>query len=444
MNNKQKQNIIGIRREDKNIWERRVPLIPSHSRELIQERGVRIIIQPSRTRVFEDEDYRREGVSVKEDLSPCKVILAVKEIPVELIMKGRVYVFFSHTTKGQSQNMPMLKTLRDRGCTLIEYEKITDDKGRRLLFFGIQAGQAGMVEVLHSLGQKWKVEGIDTPLFRIDQPFKYQSLVEIKEKIKKIGWEIYNSGLDPGLKPVIIGFAGYGRTSTGAQELFDLLPHKVIQPSELPAFMESGDFASHRLYKVVFKEEDMVRPKSPEDSFSLSDYYQNPEKYVSQFDRYLPHLTALVNCIYWEPRYPRFITRESLKKLFRGEPSPRLKVIGDISCDIGGSVECNFYSTTPDEPFYIYDPIEQRKTNDIRRKGIALMTIDNLPAEIPLESSAFFSQALKPFIPSLAGGDFSKPFEEIELPGPLRRATVLYQGDFTPDYRYLKKFLQSG
>ena len=441
MKKKQKPNIIGIRREDKNIWERRVPLIPSHARELIQDHGVRLIIQPSRTRIFADEDYRREGVSVKEDLSPCKVILAVKEIPVELISPDRVYMFFSHTIKGQSQNMPMLKTFQDRKCTLIEYEKITDDKGRRLLFFGIQAGQAGMVEVLHALGQKWAVEGVDTPLTRISQPHKYQSLVEIKEKIKKIGWEIYNSGLDPKLKPVIAGFAGYGRTSTGAQEIFDLLPHKEISPQDLESFIQSGDFASHRLYKVVFKEEDMVRPKNSDDSFSLSDYYRNPEKYVSQFDRYLPHLSVLVNCIYWEPKYPRFVTRESLKKLFLGKDLPRLKVIGDISCDIEGSVECTFYSTTPDQPFYIYDPVESKKSADIRQKGIALMTIDNLPAEIPLESSAFFSQALKPFIPYIAGCDFSQTFNEIKIPDQIKRAVVLYRGEFTPDFQYMKDFI---
>jgi saccharopine dehydrogenase (NAD+, L-lysine forming) len=442
MNDKKSQNIIGIRREDKNIWERRVPLIPSHARELIQEHGIRIMIQPSRTRVFADDDYRREGVQVKEDLSPCSVILAVKEIPIELIMKGRVYLFFSHTIKGQSQNMPMLKTLMDKKCTLIEYEKITDDSGRRLLFFGIQAGQAGMVEVLHALGQKWAVEGIVTPLTRIDQPYKYQSLVEIKEKVKKIGGEIYNSGLDPKIKPVIIGFAGYGRTSKGAQEIFNLLPHKEIKPADLLSFMERGDFTSHRFYKIVFKEEDMVSPRSAQDSFTLDDYYQHPEKYASQFDRYLPYMSALVNCIYWTPKYPRFITRKSLERLFGGGVSPRLKVIGDVSCDIEGSIECNFYATTPDQPFYIYNPVEKKKYNDIRRKGIALMTIDNLPAEIPLEASAFFSQALKPFLPSLARSDFSQPLEKIDLPGPIRRAVVLHKGDLASDYRYLDKFIR--
>lgn len=441
MNDKQDLNIIGIRREDKNIWERRVPLIPSHARELIQDHGIRILIQPSRTRVFDDDDYRREGVQVKEDLSPCGIILAVKEIPVELIMNNRVYLFFSHTVKGQTQNMPMLKTLMAKQCSLIEYEKITDDKGRRLLFFGIQAGQAGMVEVLHALGQKWAVEGIETPFTRLDQPYKYQSLVDIKEKIKKIGWDIYNSGLAPTLKPVIIGFAGYGRTSTGAQEIFDLLPHKEIKPADLQAFMEKGDFASHRLYKVVFEEKDMVRPKIRNQSFSLDDYYRHPEKYESQFDRYLPYMSALVNCIYWTQDYPRFVSRESLEKLFREQQQPRLKVIGDISCDIEGSVECNFFATTPDQPYYIYDPLTGKKYDDIRRRGIALMTIDNLPAEIPLESSAFFSQALKTFLPALARSDFSQPFSNMELPSPIRRALVLHRGELTPDFRYLNKFI---
>jgi len=165
---------IGIRREDKNQWERRVPLIPTHVRELIQNHPLDISLQPSAIRVFPDSDYEREGAKVEEDLSSCSVIFAVKEIPLSFFEKGKVYVFFSHTTKGQPHNMPMLKRMIDQECTLIDYEKIIDDKGRRLLFFGKQAGQAGMIDTLWALGKRLLQKGRKTPFVGIQQAHRYE------------------------------------------------------------------------------------------------------------------------------------------------------------------------------------------------------------------------------------------------------------------------------
>jgi len=97
---------LGIRREDKNPWERRVPLIPVHARELLRQLPLEITIQPSPIRVFADEDFRREGVVVSEDLSACSIVLAVKEIPEDFFRDERVYVFFSHTIKGSPTTCP--------------------------------------------------------------------------------------------------------------------------------------------------------------------------------------------------------------------------------------------------------------------------------------------------------------------------------------------------
>jgi saccharopine dehydrogenase (NAD+, L-lysine-forming) len=144
---------IGIRSEDRNPWERRAPLIPSHVRELQQNYPLEVWVQPSATRVFSDDDYRREGAVIARDLSPCQVIIAIKEIPSALILPEKAYLFFSHTAKGQAQNMGMLRQLEVKRCTLIDYEKITDEQGRRLVFFGRQAGQAGMADTLWALGQ---------------------------------------------------------------------------------------------------------------------------------------------------------------------------------------------------------------------------------------------------------------------------------------------------
>ncbi len=186
---------IGIRREDRSPWERRVPLIPEHVKELSEKHGIKFWVQSSKIRIFSDEDYLHVDAKVEDSLSHCPIIFAVKEIPVHLIEHGKVYIFFSHTTKGQKHNMPMLKKMIDEKCTLIDYEKILDEKGQRLVFFGTQAGQAGMVDSLWAYGQKLKIEGIETQFSMLRQSYEYLSLKEAKEKIKKIGKSINDEGL---------------------------------------------------------------------------------------------------------------------------------------------------------------------------------------------------------------------------------------------------------
>ena len=95
-------NIIGIRREDRNPWERRVPLIPSHIRELIKGHGLRVLIQPSSIRVFADEDFNLEGAEVQDSLAPASVILGIKEIPAAFFEDGKTYFFFSHRSAAKA------------------------------------------------------------------------------------------------------------------------------------------------------------------------------------------------------------------------------------------------------------------------------------------------------------------------------------------------------
>ena len=254
---------VGIRREDKNIWERRAPLVPTHVRELIRQHDLTLSVQTSDIRVFSDQEYAREGALITESLSHCRVVLAIKEIPLSLIEPDKVYLFFSHTIKGQVYNRPMLKQLKDLGCTLIDYERIVDAQQRRLLFFGIQAGQAGMIETLAGLGRRLAFEGVDSPLISLKQPYHYASLVEARETLQEIGWQIREKGFPPQIAPLVCGFLGYGRTSQGAQEMFDLLPVEQIAPSELPEMRNSKNYSAHNVYKVVFKEEHLVAPKVP-------------------------------------------------------------------------------------------------------------------------------------------------------------------------------------
>jgi len=436
-------NIIGIRREDKNPWERRVPLIPSHIRELIKSHGLKVYVQPSPTRIFADDDFRLVGAKVQESLSPCAVVLAVKEIPIPLLEAGKTYLFFSHTIKGQPGNMPMLRKLVDLGCTLIDYERIVDERGHRLVFFGRQAGTAGMVDTLWALGRRLQVEGIDNPFMELRQTLHYQSLVEAKEEIAYIGEEIRHDGLPVEMVPFICGFTGYGHVSQGAQEIFDLLPIDEIEAAEFAAFVSRGEFSPHRAYKIVFREEHMVRPKAEGAAFDLQDYYRNPERYAPVLENYLPYLTVLVNGIFWSPKYPRFVTKQFVRDLYANEARPRLRIVGDISCDIQGGVEFTLHATDSKDPVFVYDPVKDEAIPGVEGRGPVVMAVDNLPAEIPLESSVFFSQCLNPFIPAIAYADFGGTLEGCWLPEPIKKAMILFRGEFTPDYRYMQDFLKS-
>lgn len=442
------EHIIGIRREDKNPWERRVPVIPEHVARLAKEHSIEVWLEKSDIRVFRDEEYLRAGAKIVEDLSPCNIVLAIKEIPPRFIRKGTTYIFFSHTIKGQEKNMPMLDRIMKLGCQLIDYEKMVDEKGRRLVFFGKYAGLAGMIDSLWALGQKLKSEKIASPFEQIGPAHKYSSLARAKEEIREVGKKIASGGLPEALTPLVCGFAGYGNVSQGAQEILDLLPVREISPSELePAFRaQNGLFKDKKnlVYKVVFKEKDIAEPVSPGQSFELQDYYHNPSKYRSKFERYIPCLTVLINCIYWDSRYPRLVSKEYLKKLYeesKGTILPRLKVIGDITCDVGGSIECTVRTTDPGNPVFVYDPIKDRAKDGFAGAGPVVLAVDNLPCELPMESSVEFSQALLPFIPEIAGADMSVDFKQCALSGPVKNAVIVYHGELTPDYRYMTKFL---
>jgi len=430
---------IGIRREDINRWEKRVPLIPSHVRELVDRHPVDIRIQPSDIRVFNDADYRVSGIAVEEDLSPCSVVFALKEIPIDLIEKDKAYVFFSHTAKGQSQNMPMLKRMMDLGCSVIDYEKMVDEQGRRVLYFGNYAGHAGMVDTLWALGRRLEAEGTPNPFVTLRPTHHYRSLVEVKEAVGKLAWKLIREGLPKELGPVVFGFFGYGHASQGAQEIFDILPVETVKPADIPKLFEGRGEASRTLYKAVFKEEDMVRPVDPAKPFDLQDYYANPENYRPVVEDVVPYLTAIVNGIYWAPKYPKFITKNFLKAHYGPGPRPRLRVVGDITCDINGSIECTVQATDSENPVYVYDPAADEPIMGFEGNGPAVLAVYNLPAELPLESSTYFSAKLKEHVPAVAAARFDKPFAECGLPDVLRRAVILYRGELTPDYAYLSR-----
>lgn len=435
------KSTIGIRGEDKSVWERRVPITPQDARDLQADHGLKVIAQTSEIRVFDSDEYLQAGIAVREDLSPASTIFAVKEIPLKVLEAGKTYVFFAHVIKGQPYNMPMLKRMVELGCNLIDYEKVTDEEGRRLIFFGRHAGQAGMIDTLWAFGRRLAWEGTPNPFTQLRQAHRYKDLDEAIAALERVKGQIETEGLPEAIFSLILGIAGYGNVSRGVQELLSHLPVVEIAPDEIAAIAEGKDASRYVIYKVVFKEKHTVEPVSPDDRFELQDYYQHPEKYRSRFETYLPHLTILVNAIYWDTIYPRLVTKDYVKQAYGGKRSPRLRVIGDISCDVEGAIEVTVKSTEPGAPVFVYDPETGQAKDGYKGRGPVIMAVDILPSELPRESSIDFSQALKAYVPAIAKADFSVPFDQLDLPPEIKRAVILHQGQLTPNYRYLEQFL---
>ncbi|TNF74528.1 MAG: hypothetical protein EP299_07120, partial [Acidobacteria bacterium] len=214
-------------------------------------------------------------------------------------------------------------------------------------------------------------------------------------------------------------------------------------PEELETLAGRSDLSPHQLYKVVFKESHMVEPAEGQE-FELQEYYDHPERYRGTFEKYLPHLDVLVNCIFWTERYPRLVTLDWCRERFAETTSPRLKVIGDISCDVGGSIQCTVEATTLGNPVYIYDPVSGSHEFGYQGRGLTILAVDNLPAALARESSTFFGNALSGLVPELAAASWDGELEESGLPPELERAVIVWRGRLTPDYRYLEEHLVAG
>ncbi|HQQ13264.1 MAG TPA: hypothetical protein PK855_08870, partial [Bacteroidales bacterium] len=160
----------------------------------------------------------------------------------------------------------------------------------------------------------------------------------------------------------------------------------------------------------------------------------------SDFEQYIPKLGMLLNCMYWDKRYPRIVTKDFLEKLYAaGEPA--IKVIGDISCDPDGSIECTHKGTEIEDPVFVYNPSTRQPEMGFNGPGLCVMAVDILPSELPREASQGFGDALFPYVKAIAEADFEQSFDDLKLPNPIKKAMILHKGKLTPSYEYISKYL---
>jgi alpha-aminoadipic semialdehyde synthase len=286
-------------------------------------------------------------------------------------------------------------------------------------------------------------EGIDNPFKEIRKAWEYENLLEAQSVIKRIGRQIQREGLPNQLVPFVCAFTGQGNVSRGAQRIFNLFPVVKMLPSELADFFAAGRYSNGIFYSVEFRQNSLFEPTDDALVFDWHYFHRHPERYENRFEMFIPYLTMIINGINWDTRFPRLVTKSYLKSFYQFNPNPRLRVIGDITCDVEGSIEATVKTTNSSNPVYVYNPFTEGVVDGCAGIGPVIMAIDILPSELPCDASEGFGKALLPFIPALAKADYSVAYEELDLPMELHKSIIVHRGELTRRYKYLESRVQS-
>ncbi|WP_144395230.1 alanine dehydrogenase [Pleionea sediminis] len=412
-----------VRKEHKNQWERRTPLTPEAIFQL-KSKGFEIDVESSDIRIFDDSAYQTAGASLVNAPDDYELVVGIKEPPVNSIRPNQVHVAFSHTIKGQDYNMPLLQKFLDEGASLFDYETIVNERGARTIAFGRFAGIAGAIDTFSIAGEKLALINKSSDIQKITQTHNYEGIEEIKSSFGQLD-------LQKG-EPIRVLIVGTGNVGKGAEEVcrWLKLPKVDIQSIML------GHIPEGSWYTVASSRH--INARKDGKDFEFDDFVANgTEEYVSTFDQLLGKFNLLIQTPYWTEKYPKHLERQRMLDNRTKLPW----VIGDISCDINGSLECTKIASTIDEPAFTYNPEKDDYKNGVSWDGPTVMSIDNLPCELSLDASNHFSAILKNYMPHLMQLDLNLEFDDLELHPELYRSLIVYKGKLTPNYKYLKKYL---
>ena len=399
---------IGIVRESRND-ENRTPLVPEHIKKCKESNpNINFIIQPSNSRCFSNEEYELCGAKINENLNECSIIFGVKEIDPNILINNRTYLFFSHTFKINKQQKNIEKHKKDlllsilnKKITLIDYENIRGKNGTRCLGFGRFAGIVGCYNTLNLLLRVLGKQSLASA-YKIDD---YERLVL---NLKNLYF--------PKTKILV---TGDGRVAKGVIELLNQTNIKAVSKK---------DFLEKKFDQPIFcnlETKDYVTNNSST-NFNLEHFIDNPQDYSSSALQYLKETDILISAHYWDPSSPKIFENEDLKVL------QNLKIVGDITCDINGSVPTTIRSTTIEKPNYWIER-NSLKEIDENNDGIAVMAVDNLPSELPRDSSTEFSEGIiKEVLPFLLKED----------DGRILNGTITTDGSFLEKYNYLNDYIR--
>jgi saccharopine dehydrogenase (NAD+, L-lysine-forming) len=400
---------IGIIREEKFPRDSRVPLTPSQCKFLTERNpDIQVVVQPCKYRCFTNEEFIYQGVALQEDLSDCDVLLGVKEVPVDFLLAGKTYVFFSHVIKKQPHNRKMLQHIIKHNIRLIDWECMKDKKGKRVIAFGRWAGIVGAYHAIRMIGFR-------TSRFRLRQMIDCLNFAEAQKELEKLDL--------PNWKIVL---TGTGRVSEGAAFMLDVLGIKKVSPY---------NFCYNEFEEPVYTQlasADMYHREGFE-KFDADDYHLHPQEYKSNFYPFTKAADVMINGIYWDKRIPVFFTKEQMR-----EKDFRIKIISDITCDVApdSSVPSTLYASSIADPYYGYNANTGELTQTFQPESIDVMAIDNLPNELPRDASEDFgNMIISRIIPQL---------QQQENSEMIHGATIARDGSLNEPYKYLADYVAAG
>ena len=393
---------IGLIREGKIPHDNRVALTPAQCKWLhMNFDDVQVVAQHSDIRCYTGQEYERAGVLVKEDLSECNLLLGIKEVPVDMLLEGKTYMFFSHTKKMQPANQKLFKVLLDKKTTLIDYECLEHEDGTRIIGFGFFAGIVGAHNGMMAYGNRTGAFSLQ----RVGSVNSFQKLIHTYFGLK--------------LPNIKIAVTGTGRVTHGVLEIMNLMGIHEVETDE---YLE-GEF-TYPAY-VHLKGANLYAHKET-GKYNRADFHANPQNYNCRFTEYIYNTDILINGIYWEKNIPRLFEMEALKK-----ENFRIKTIADITDDLNGSVPCNLGDSTIADPVYGVDKTSFKKTAPYLPNSVDIMAIGNLPNELARDASRYFGEQLIKYV-----------LDDIRLGGSklIKHATMIDAGKLNEPYLYMKDY----
>lgn len=398
---------FGIIREGKNPPDRRVPMSPRQCLLFLESfPQSQLVIQPSPIRCFSDQEYLDAGLTLQEDLSDCEVLLGVKEVPQEMLIPQKTYLFFSHTYKKQPYNRDLLRSIIEKKIRLIDYEMLKEPSGKRVIGFGRYAGIVGCYNAFRAYGEM-------TGTYQLKPAHQCFDRREMEGELVKVKFP----------QNFRIALTGAGRVAGGAMEVLSALKITHVYPEE---FVRE-DFNKEPVFSQLnvqdyFKRED-GKP------FSRKDFYADNQGYLSNFLTYAEHADMYIACHYWADGSPLIFSREEAR-----DSRFNIKLISDISCDIDGPVASTLQPSTIANPFYGYDPQQEKVVNFGTPGSIGVSAVDNLPGELPRDASEDFgNELIKNVFPHFFNGDPDMV---------LAKATeTTLEGELSDFYSYLQDYI---
>ncbi|MFA9195668.1 NAD(P)-dependent oxidoreductase [Flavobacterium sp. FBOR7N2.3] len=397
---------FGIIQERKIPADRRVVFSPN---EIIKLKALypelTIKVESSPIRVFIDSEYQNAGVEVVTDISDCDVLLGVKEVPVENLIPNKTYFFFSHTIKKQAYNRTLLQALLDKNIDLYDHETLVDANNNRLIGFGRYAGMVGAYNSIRAFGIKFE-------LYKLPKVETLEGKEDLIRHLKRIV-----------LPPIKFVVTGKGKVGNGVKEILDAIKVKLVSVEH---------YLTKNYTQPVYTQIDVLEYNKRKDGtvLEIADFFQNPQEYESNFERFTKVSDVAITGHFYANEAPQILTREMLQS-----KDCKIKVVGDISCDINGPIASTLRSSTIEEPFYGYLPIENKEVDVFHPAAIVVMAVDNLPCALPKDASEGFGEMfLEKVIPAFFNGDKN---------GILARAKITENGKLTPRFSYLQDFVDS-